>query len=192
MCSRCPWAETSLMMQEYHDKEWGIVHTDDTYLFEMLTLEGAQAGLSWQIILNKRQAYRDAFHHFDVAVCARLTDQEIEEIRLNHSVVKHKLKLYSVRSNAQSFQNIQREFGSFSTYIWSFSPPIKNNWQSPTEVPSQTALSSIISKDLKQRGFKFIGPTIVYSFMQAIGMVNDHLLTCDFRNHILSTERKNK
>ena len=181
MSNRCAWAVSDPLMQLYHDTEWGVISSgDDRYLFEMLTLEGAQAGLSWQLILNKREAYRQVFYNFEAKSCAVMTDEEIEEIRLNSGVVKNKLKLYSVRSNAQAFQNIQSEFGSFSNYIWRFSKPIKNNWEHQSQVPTQSDLSITISTDLKKRGFKFVGPVIIYSFMQAIGMVNDHITACDF------------
>lgn len=182
MTKRCGWAGPEENMQEYHDEEWCVVSHDDRYLFEMLTLEGAQAGLSWQLIINKREAYREAFHDFSIAKCAELTDTELEEIRTHSGIVKNKLKINSVRSNALAFQKIQQEFGSFSSYIWSFSPPIDNKWQNETEVPAETELSQKISKDLKKRGFKFVGPVIVYSYMQAIGMVNDHILSCEFRD----------
>lgn len=181
MVKRCKWAGNDLTMQKYHDYEWGVARYDDTYLFEMLTLEGAQAGLSWQIILNKREDYREAFRQFSVAECAVLTDDELEEIRLQTGVVKNKLKIRSVRSNAIAFQKIQIEFGSFSNYIWGFSEPIINSWEEEADVPAQSDLSELISKDLKKLGFKFVGPVIMYSFMQAIGMVNDHVRHCDFK-----------
>ena len=181
MAKRCKWAGNDPTMQNYHDYEWGVARYDDTYLFEMLTLEGAQAGLSWQIILNKREDYREAFRQFSVAECAGFTDDELEEIRLQTGVVKNKLKIRSVRSNAIAFQKIQMEFGSFSNYIWGFSEPIINSWEEEADVPAQSDLSELISKDLKKRGFKFVGPVIMYSFMQAIGMVNDHVRHCDFK-----------
>lgn len=181
MTKRCKWAGNDPLMQNYHDFEWGVASHDDRYLFEMLTLEGAQAGLSWQLILNKREAYRAAFHTFSVTACAALTDDELEEIRLQTDVIKNKLKIRSVRSNAVAFQKIQTEFGSFANYIWGFSDQIVNEWESDADVPAQTELSAQISKDLKKRGFKFVGPVIIYSFMQAIGMINDHVLHCDFK-----------
>ena len=181
MTNRCKWAGTDPVMQKYHDFEWGVVSRDERYLFEMLTVEGAQAGLSWQLILNKREEYRTAFHNFSLTACAALTDEELEEIRLHTGVVKNKLKIRSVRSNAIAFQNIQAEYGSFADYIWGFSDPIVNEWKDDADVPAQSELSEQISKDLKKRGFKFIGPVIIYSFMQAIGMINDHVVHCSFK-----------
>lgn len=182
MIKRCSWAGEDTRMQAYHDNEWCVENHDDRYLFEMLTLEGAQAGLSWQLIINKREAYREAFHNFSIEECAELSDSDLEEIRVNSDIVKNKLKIRSVRSNALAVQAIQEEFGSFSAYIWSFSGPINNDWEHESEVPAQTEISQIISKDLKKRGFKFVGPVIIYSYMQAIGMVNDHIVSCDFKD----------
>lgn len=187
MANRCKWAGNDPLMQKYHDFEWGVVSRDDRYLFEMITLEGAQAGLSWQLIINKREDYRAAFQNFSVEACAALTDEELEEIRLHTGVVKNKLKIRSVRSNAIAFQNIQAEFGSFADYIWRFSDLIVNDWEDDTEVPAQSELSEHISKDLKKRGFKFVGPVIIYSFLQAIGMINDHVRDCSFKNAVISS-----
>lgn len=182
MPKRCHWAGDNPLMQAYHDHEWGVVSRDDRYLFEMLILEGAQAGLSWRLIINKREAYRAAFHDFSIAACAALSDAELEEIRSHSDVVRNKLKIRSVRTNAQAVQSVQAEFGSFAAYIWSFSAPIENDWEDESQVPAQTELSQKISADLKKRGFKFVGPVIIYSFMQAIGMVNDHVVGCSFKN----------
>ncbi|MDP4127114.1 MAG: DNA-3-methyladenine glycosylase I [Bacillota bacterium] len=180
--SACLWPGKNPMMQLYHDKEWCIPSHDDSYIFEMLTLEGAQSGLSWNIVLSKRENYKRAFHNFDIAYCSKLSDEELESIRAQYNVVKNLSKLKSVRSNALAIINIQLEFGSFSNFLWRYvdSKPVINNWESDGHVPAQTILSEQISKDLKKRNFKFVGPVIIYSFMQAIGMVNDHIRTCPY------------
>lgn len=164
----------------YHDNEWGIPKYNDRELFELLVLEGAQAGLNWETILKKRQGYRDAFYNFDPVKVANMTDCELESLRSNHNIIRNKLKIYSTRKNAKAFLQIQREFGSFSDYLWAFvdNKPIKNHWKSHQEVPTSTSISEKISKNLKKRGISFVGPTIIYAYMQAAGLVNDHLVDC--------------
>ena len=184
---RCKWAEgVSLDYIEYHDKEWGVPVHDDRVQFEFLILEGAQAGLSWSTILNKREGYRRAFADFDPAKVARFTDKRIEKLLLDPSIVRNRLKVNSAVTNAKAFLAVQKEFGSFSKYIWGFvnGVPIQNNWQSISEIPAQTELSQKISKDLKKRGFTFVGPTIIYAHMQATGMVNDHVIECFRYNQV--------
>ena len=165
---------------DYHDNEWGIPVHDDQKLFEMLILEGAQAGLSWETILKKREGYRKAFNNFDPAKIVKMSDEDLEKQRENPDIIRNKLKIYSVRQNARVFLEIQKEFGSFDKYIWDFikGKTIKNHWKDFKEVPSSTQESDAISKDLKKRGMKFVGSTIIYAFMQAVGMVNDHLTNC--------------
>ncbi len=165
---------------EYHDKEWGIPVHDDRHLFEMLILEGAQAGLSWETILKRRQGYRKAFHGFDPVKVASMTDKELEKQRHNEEIIRNRLKIYAARQNARVFLKIQEEFGSFDKYVWAFvkGKPLKNKWKSFKNVPVSTAESDALSKDLKKRGMTFVGPTIIYAFMQAVGLVNDHLIDC--------------
>ena len=165
---------------DYHDNEWGIPVRDDRKLFEMLILEGAQAGLSWATILRKRQGYRKAFYDFDVEKVAVMTDEELERLRENPEIVRNRLKIYATRKNAKVFLEIQQEFGSFDAYVWQFvgGQPIINRWQTFEEVPVKTPESDALSKDLKKRGMTFVGSTIIYAFMQAVGMVNDHLMEC--------------
>ena len=181
MVTRCWWAANSdKLYTDYHDLEWGVPVHDDTVLFEFLILEGAQAGLSWRTILERRENYRLAFDNFDYKKIAQYTDTKAEELRNNPGIIRNKLKIRSTISNAQAFLKIQEEFGSFDDYIWGFvnKTPIQNNFKEPKDVPPQTKLSVEISKDLKKRGFKFVGPTIVYAYMQAVGMVNDHTTDC--------------
>lgn len=161
---------------DYHDNEWGIPQYDDRKLFEMLILEGAQAGLSWETVLKKREGYRRAFHQFDPARVAAMTDDELEALRENPEIIRNRLKIFSARKNGRVFLDIQEEFGSFSSYVWEFvgGKPIVNRWQSMAEVPATTAESDALSIDLKKRGMSFVGSTIIYAFMQAVGMVNDH------------------
>ena len=182
--TQCNWPGRNEMMQSYHDNERCVPSFDDTYIFEMLNLEGAQAGLSWSIVLAKREEYKKAFHNFDIDYCARLTEEELENIRQNYNVIKHPGKLKAVRSNALAALEVQKEFGSLAKFLWRFAEfkPLVNNWESETEVPAKTELSEQISKDLKKRSFKFVGPVIIYSFMQAIGMVDDHVRTCPFHS----------
>lgn len=172
---------------DYHDQQWGIPEHDDRILFEMLILEGAQAGLSWETILNKREGYRAAFHHFDVQKVAAMTDAELEALLLNPNVVRNRLKIFAARKNAVVFSKIQQEFGSFDQYLWQYveGKPLVNHWKSFGDLPASTLLSDAISKDLKKRGMTFVGSTIIYAYLQAVGVVNDHLVDCWCR-----TERK--
>lgn len=165
---------------QYHDTEWGIPSRDDTHLFELLILEGAQAGLSWETILKRRGAYKAAFHHFDPQKVAVMQDQELEDLCKNPEIIRNRLKIYAARKNADAFLKIQDQFQTFSNYLWNYvdGKPIKNDWTELGQVPVETDLSILISKDLKKRGMTFVGPTIMYAYMQAIGMVNDHLVDC--------------
>ena len=167
---------------EYHDHEWGIPVHDDQHLFEMLILEGAQAGLSWETILKKREGYRKAFHNFVPSKVAAMSDDELEALRQNPEIIRNRLKIYGTRQNARAFLQIQQEFGSFDRYLWNFvdGKPLKNHWIKLKEAPSQTPLSEVLSKDLKKRGMTFVGSTIIYAYMQAIGVVNDHIKGCWF------------
>lgn len=187
MKKRCVWSEKTENEIVYHDEEWGVPVHDDRLLFEMLTLEGAQAGLSWSTVLNKREGYKVAFDNFDWNAIILYSDEKIQELILDTRIVRNKLKINSVVTNAKAFIKVREEFGSFDTYIWSFSngKVIQNNWKEKGEVPAKTDLSDKISKDLKKRGFKFIGSTICYAFMQGIGIVNDHTTDC-FRHKELS------
>ncbi|HKD02944.1 MAG TPA: DNA-3-methyladenine glycosylase I [Terriglobales bacterium] len=177
--SRCPWASNDLAIL-YHDKEWGVPSHDDRHLFEFLILEGAQAGLSWDTILRKRENYRAAFSQFDPERVARFDQRKIATLLNDNGIIRNKLKIRSAISNAQAFLKVQKEFGSFDRYIWQFvgSRPRVNSFRSLKQVPARTAESDNMSKDLKQRGFNFVGSTICYAFMQAVGLVNDHLVTC--------------
>jgi DNA-3-methyladenine glycosylase I len=168
----------------YHDQEWGVQVHDDQILFEMLILEGAQAGLSWETILKRRQGYRHAFYNFDVAKVAAMSDEQLEKLRLDEGIIRNRLKIYSTRQNAQAFLKIQQEFGSFDTYLWSFvqNKPIINSWQNFSQVPVKTCQSDALSKDLQKRGMKFVGSTIIYAYMQAVGLVDDHLADCWLRD----------
>ncbi len=187
---RCAWARTPLMIA-YHDVEWGTPVHDDRVLFEFLILEGAQAGLSWEIILTKRDAYRKAFAGFDPAKVARFSDNKIARLLNNAGIVRNRLKINSAVVNAQLFQAVQREFGSFDKYVWSFvgGAPLVNHRRSLRNVPARTAESDSLSRDLASRGFKFVGSTICYAFMQAVGMVNDHTIDC-FRRQEKVKSRK--
>ena len=179
--TRCAWAEgVSLDYIEYHDKEWGVPVFDDRVQFEFLILEGAQAGLSWSTILNKRQGYRKAFADFDVQKVARFTDKRVEKLLLDPSIVRNRLKVQSAVSNAKAFLQVQKEFGSFSDYIWGFvgGKPIQNKFTKDGDIPATSPESDALSKDLKKRGFKFVGSTIMYAHMQATGLVNDHVVSC--------------
>ncbi|PLY03794.1 MAG: DNA-3-methyladenine glycosylase I [Desulfuromonas sp.] len=178
--NRCKWAGEDPLMVAYHDSEWGVPVHDDRLLFEFLILEGAQAGLSWQTILNKREGYRQVFADFDPVRIAEFTPDTEEALRKNPAIIRNRLKISSAVSNAQAFLKIQEAFGSFDRYLWSFfdALPIQNSWQNWREIPAQTPESELLSKDLKKRGFRFVGPTICYAFMQAVGMVNDHTTDC--------------
>jgi DNA-3-methyladenine glycosylase I len=181
---KCSWALTSPLMERYHDFEWGMPVHDDRLLFEFLILEGAQAGLSWSTILNKREGYRKAFAHFDVETVAGYDDNKIEELLVNPDIVRNRLKIQAAVNNARAFIKVQQSFGSFDEYIWRFvnGEPIQNAWKTHDELPASTRVSEIISNDLRKRGFKFVGSTICYAHMQATGMVNDHTTDC-FRHH---------
>ena len=183
---RCSWPRTELDI-EYHDTEWGVPVHDERLFFELLTLEGAQAGLSWSTILKKRMGYRAAFANFDVARVARFTQARIDKLVVNPAIVRHRLKIESTVSNARAFLRVQKEFGSFDRYIWQFvgGEPRVNQFKTLKTVPARTAESDAMAKDLKSRGFRFVGSTICYAFMQATGLVNDHALTC-FRHRKLA------
>jgi len=165
---------------DYHDYEWGIPVHEDRLLFEMLILEGAQAGLSWETVLKKREGYRQLFHQFDPAAVAIMSDETLETLLLNPLIIRNRLKIFGARQNARVFLKIQEEFGSFDAYVWRFvnGKPLVNRWKTWEEVPSRTTISDLLSKDLKKRGMTFVGSTIMYAYMQAIGMVNDHLIDC--------------
>ena len=176
---RCDWATSNLSIA-YHDEEWGVSVRDDRRLFEFLILEGAQAGLSWETILKKRGSYSEAFDGFDARKIATYGQKKVAELLANPGIVRNKLKVAATIQNAKSFLEVQREFGSFDAYIWRFVDglPMKNAWRALKEIPAETAESKAMSKDLLKRGFKFVGPTICYAFMQATGMVNDHTVDC--------------
>ncbi len=179
---RCDWAVKSELEQEYHDKVWGIPVHDDRKLFKMLILEGKQAGLSWSTILKKMDTLCEAFDDFDPAILVTYDDAKIESLLQNNGVIKNKLKVNAVVNNAKAYFKLCEEFGSLDNYLWKFvdNKPIVNAWTKIEDVPANTSISDAISKDLKKRGFKFVGTTIIYSFMQAVGMVNDHLVSCAF------------
>jgi DNA-3-methyladenine glycosylase I len=176
---RCDWATTELGIA-YHDQEWGVPRHDDRVLFEFLILEGAQAGLSWETILRKRPAYRDAFAEFDPAAVAKFGARDIRGLMSNEGIVRNRLKVESAVRNARAFRAVQKEFGSFDAYVWTFvgGKPIDSRRRSMKDVPARTPESDAMSKDLKRRGFNFVGSTICYAYMQAVGMVNDHLVGC--------------
>lgn len=177
---RCGWCGTDPLYVAYHDEEWGVPVWDDRTLFEFLILEGAQAGLSWSTILTKREGYRRLYDGFDPELVARYDGPKIAELLTDPAVVRNRAKVAASIGNARAFLEVQAEFGSFSDYVWRFTDgvPIQNAWKILAQLPAKTALAETISKDLKQRGFKFVGPTIVYAHMQATGMVNDHLVSC--------------
>ena len=177
---RCPWCLGSPEYIAYHDREWGRPVHDDRVLFEFLILEGAQAGLSWSTILKKRENYRRLFADFDPAKVARFTPVRVEKLLLDPGIVRNRLKVEGTVKNAKAFLAVQKEFGSFDAYVWRFvgGRPIRNAWQTLKQLPARTPEAEAMSKDLLARGFKFVGPTICYAFMQAVGMVNDHLVSC--------------
>jgi len=187
MNERCDWANSGELMIRYHDTEWGVPLHDDRKLFEFLVLEGFQAGLSWQIVLNKREAFREAFNGFNPEKIAAYDQAKLDELVQNKSIIRNRQKIAACVNNAQQFLKIQEEFGSFDKYIWQFVnfTPIVNSFARIEELPAKTPLSDKISADLKKRGFKFVGSTIVYAHMQATGMVNDHLVGC-FRHSEVS------
>jgi len=180
MKNRCEWAQKNELMAKYHDEEWGKPLHDDQKLFEFLILEGMQAGLSWMTILNKREAFRKAYDDFNVLKVANYNHQKVEELILNADIIRNRLKIEASINNAKRFLEVVEEFGSFDRYIWSFVnyTPIINHWEKLSELPAKTELSDEISLDLKRRGFKFVGSTVVYAHVQATGMVNDHLVHC--------------
>lgn len=188
---RCAWATTALSIP-YHDEEWGRPVHDDRTLFEFLILEGAQAGLSWETILNKRDRYREAFLGFDPERVAKMNTRAIERLMRNPGIVRNRAKIESAIDNARAFLKVRAEFGSFDRYIWSFvdGKPLVNKWQRRSQLPASTPVSEAMSKDLRKRGFRFVGPTICYAFMQAVGMANDHVLDCAWRNGALKTTRR--
>lgn len=178
---RCAWVNLkNPLYVEYHDTEWSVPVFDDTKLFEFVVLESAQAGLSWETILNRREGYRKAFKNFDPKKVALMTERDVEALMQDSRIIRNRLKIKATITNAQSFLLIQKEFGSFATYMWSYAKntPVQNQWKLKTEVPVFSETAEILSKDLKKRGFKFFGPTICYAHMQATGMVNDHTLDC--------------
>ena len=188
--ARCPWAKSELYAI-YHDTEWGVPVHDDRLLFEFLILEGAQAGLSWETILKKRQNYRDAFDQFDPAIVAHYGQKKRKSLLLDAGILRNRLKIEAAIQNAKMFLAVHNEFGTFEEYIWGFvgNKPKQNTWKLHKEVPAKTPESEAMSKDLKRRGFKFVGSTICYAFMQAVGMVNDHLVGC-FRHDELSKKAR--
>jgi DNA-3-methyladenine glycosylase I len=188
---RCPWAKTELYVK-YHDTEWGVPVHDDRLLFEFLVLEGAQAGLSWETILKKRENYRQAFDRFDPATVARYGESKRLSLLSNPGIVRNRLKIAAASRNAKAFLVVQSEFGTFDRYVWSFvnHSPKQNAWKSLKDVPAQTPESDALSKDLKRRGFTFVGSTICYAFMQAIGMVNDHLAECFRHGEVMGMRDK--
>lgn len=177
---RCGWCSDDPLYIDYHDHEWGVPQHDDQKLFEMLILEGAQAGLSWITVLKKRENYRRLFDNFDVKKVAAYTEKDVERLMADAGIIRNRLKINSAIRNAKAFIEVQKEFGSFDKYIWGFvnGKPIQNHWRSLSELPAKTELSDQISKDLKKRGFNFVGSTIIYAHMQATGMVNDHTTDC--------------
>ena len=184
---RCDWSKNvSDDYMKYHDEEWGVPVRDDRIHFEFLILEGAQAGLSWATILKRREGYREAFAEFDPSVVANYTQDDIEDLLLDKRIIRNRLKVQGAVINAKQFLEVQEEFGSFDNYIWRFvgGSPIKNAWKSSSEVPVTTQESDVLSKDLKKRGFRFVGSTIMYAYMQACGLVNDHILDCFRHNQV--------
>lgn len=177
---RCPWCQNYGPFVSYHDEEWGVPVHDDRHLFEMLTLEGAQAGLNWLTVLKRRTAYRAAFDQFDVGKIARYDEQRIEELVTNPAIIRHRLKIISVVKNARAFLKIQEDFGRFDLFLWQFvdGEPVTNHFTQPSAVPTSTRESDQLSKALKERGFSFVGTTICYAYMQGVGLVNDHLTSC--------------
>jgi DNA-3-methyladenine glycosylase I len=177
---RCKWVTADPLYIDYHDQEWGRPIYDEKLLFEFLILEGAQAGLSWLTVLKKRDNYRACFHQFDAKKIAKYDQVQYEKLLNNPGIIRNRLKIQSAISNAKAYLAIKQEFGSFSDYIWQFvnGVPIQNQWKNHSQIPSKTAISDKMSKDLKKRGFKFVGSTICYAFMQAVGMVNDHTTDC--------------
>ena len=178
---RCPWSlGVNDAYQAYHDNEWGVPARDDATQFEFLILEGAQAGLSWSTVLNKREGYRKAFAGFDPVKVARFRPAKLEKLRQNPAIIRNRLKIEAAVTNARAFLEVQAQFGTFSEYIWGFvdGVPVQNKWRTQKQVPATSKISDALSKDLKKRGFKFVGSTIIYAHMQATGLVNDHIVSC--------------
>ena len=177
---RCEWANKTELEQLYHDNEWGVPVHDDRTLFEFLILEGAQAGLSWSTILRKREGYRKAFHDFDALRISQYSDADISRLLANPEIIRNRLKINAAVTNARAFLRVQQEIGSFDSYIWQFvhGKPIQNTWKRLADIPSSSGESTAMSKELQKRGFKFVGTTICYAFMQAVGMINDHTISC--------------
>jgi DNA-3-methyladenine glycosylase I len=180
MVKRCGWCGDDELYVKYHDEEWGVPLYDDNTLFEFLLLEGAQAGLAWITVLRKREGYRALFDGFDAGKIARYTDRKLDKLLLDPRIIRNRLKVYSARQNARAFLAVQEEWGNFADYMWHFTDgkPLQNRWKSLAEMPAFTPLSDTISKDLKKRGFNFVGSTIIYAHMQATGMINDHTTDC--------------
>ena len=178
--SRCGWCHGDSLYEQYHDQEWGVPLHDDQRLFEFLCLEGAQAGLAWITVLRKRTSYRELFDLFDIATVANYSDKKLEQLLSNPAIIRNRLKVYSARNNAKAVMAIQNEFGSLNDFLWRYvnHQPIQNHYARLEDLPAETELSRQLSKELKKRGFNFVGPTIMYAFMQATGMVNDHLVSC--------------
>ena len=183
---RCAWANKSELEQSYHDHEWGVPIHDDRSLFEFLVLEGAQAGLSWSTILKKREGYRKAFDNFDARKIARYSEDDISRLLANPEIIRNRLKINAAITNAKAFLKVREQFGSFDQYIWQFvhGRPVQNSWERLADIPCNTPESEAMSKDLRKRGFKFVGTKICYAFMQAVGMVNDHVVECFRYNDI--------
>ena len=180
MPKRCTWCGEDPLYVSYHDDEWGVPVRDDATLFEFIILEGAQAGLSWITVLKKREAYRQAFDGFDARKVARYSDKKLDKLLLNPGIIRNRLKVYGARKNARAFLEVQAEKGSFAEYIWDFveGKPVQNRWKTMADVPATPPVSDALSKDMKRRGFTFVGSTIMYAHMQATGMVNDHTVDC--------------
>ncbi len=189
---RCGWCGNDPLYIRYHDTEWGVPVTDDRSLFEFLVLEGAQAGLSWITILKKRESYRQAFDNFEALKVAAYTEAQIAQLAVNPGIIRNRRKIEAAILNARAFLKVQEEFGSFAKYLWSFvnHKPILNNWETLRDVPAQTIESQTLSRDLQRRGFKFVGPTICYALMQAVGMVNDHTIDCFRHDEIKDLAKK--
>jgi len=177
---RCEWANKTEFERLYHDNEWGVPIHDDRTLFEFLILEGAQAGLSWSTILQKREGYRKAFHNFDALRISQYSDADVSRLLANPEIIRNRLKIKAAIGNAKAFLRVQKEFGSFDRYIWQFvnGKPLQNTWKRLADIPSSSGESTAMSKELQKRGFKFVGTTICYAFMQAVGLVNDHVISC--------------
>ncbi len=190
----CEWANRSEFEQSYHDNEWGVAIHDDRSLFEFLVLEGAQAGLSWSTILKKREGYRKAFDNFDVQKISQYSENKVSRLLVNSEIIRNKLKINATITNARAFLRVQEQFGSFNHYIWQFvkGRPIQNSWEKMMDIPSSTPESEAMSKDLQKRGFKFVGTTICYAFMQAVGMVNDHVVSCFRYGELKNKEEHNQ